>query len=66
MEHIMAYLDGAFVNKQRTSHKKYWEVMEHKFLAELNGSLQYTELQISNRFLKWFELKISHLATNLL
>jgi hypothetical protein len=40
----MAYLDGVFLNKQGTSHKKYKQVMEHKFLAKLDGSLQYTKL----------------------
>jgi hypothetical protein len=40
----MAYLDGVFVNKQGTGHKKYKQVMEHKFLAKLDGSLQYTKL----------------------
>jgi len=66
MEHIMAYLDGIFVSKQGTGHKKYKQVMGHKFLAKLNGSLQYTKLQISKGFLKWFECKILDLTTNLL
>jgi hypothetical protein len=66
MEHIMAYLDGVFVSKQRTGHKKYKQVMEHKLSVELHGSLQYTKLWISKGFLKWFEWKILNLATNLL
>ncbi len=40
----MAYIDGAFVSKQKIGMKKYKYVMEHKFLAELNGSSQYIEL----------------------
>ncbi len=39
MEHTMAYLDGAFVNKQGIGLKKYKQVMENKFLVELNESL---------------------------
>jgi len=66
MEHIMAYLDGVFVSKQGIGLKKYKQVMEHKFLAKLDGSLQYTKLQISKGFLKWLECKILDLATNLL
>jgi hypothetical protein len=50
MEHILAYLDGAFVNKQGTSLEKYKQVMKQKFLAELNQSLQYIELQILRGF----------------
>ncbi len=52
----MAYLDSAFVNKQRiTSLEKYKQIMEHKFLAKLDGSLQYTKLQNSQGFPNWFE-----------
>jgi hypothetical protein len=40
--------------------------MEHKFLIKLDGFLQYTELQISEGFMEWFECKISDVATNLL
>jgi hypothetical protein len=58
MEHTMAYLDSAFVNKQRTSLEKYKQVMEYNFLAELDGSLQYIELRNSKGFPKWFECKI--------
>jgi hypothetical protein len=39
MEHILPYLDGAFVNKQRIGLEIYKQVMKQKFLAELNGSL---------------------------
>ncbi len=35
MDHTMAYLDGAFVSKQRIGLEKYKQVMEHKFLVEL-------------------------------
>jgi len=66
MEHTMAYFDGAFVNKQIIGLEKYKQVMEHKFLAELDESLQYTELWIFERFLEWFECKILDSATNLL
>jgi hypothetical protein len=38
MEHTMAYLDNAFVNKQGTGLKKYKQIMEHKFLAKLDSS----------------------------
>jgi hypothetical protein len=55
MEHTMAYLDGAFGNKQGIGLKKYKQVMENKFLVELNESLQYNELQNVKGFLKWFE-----------
>jgi hypothetical protein len=40
--------------------------VEHNFLVELNGSLQYTKLQNSKRFLEWFEWKNLDVATNLL
>ncbi len=40
----MAYLDNGFVSKQGTGPKKYKQVIEHKFLAELDGSLQYIML----------------------
>jgi hypothetical protein len=38
MEHTMAYLNGAFASKQGIK-KKYMQLMEHKFLAELDGYL---------------------------
>jgi hypothetical protein len=38
--------------------------MEHKFLVELDESLQYTKLQIFEGFLKWFQCKILNAATN--
>ncbi len=44
MEHIMAYLNGVFMNKEGTGLEKYKHVMEHKFLAKLDGSLQYIKL----------------------
>ncbi len=37
MEHTMAYRDSVFVNKQRTSLEKYKQVIEHQFLAKLDG-----------------------------
>ncbi len=40
--------------------------MEHKFLVELNDSLQYTKLWDFEKFLEWFECKISNVTTNLL
>jgi len=46
MEHTMAYFNGAFVKRQGISLEKYKQVMEHKVLAKLNGSLQYTKLWI--------------------
>jgi len=66
MEHTMAYFDDAFVSKQGTSLEKEKQVIEHKFLAELNSSLQYTELQNFEGFSKWFECKFSNGTTNLL
>jgi hypothetical protein len=62
----MAYLDGVFVSNWKTNLEKYKQVMEHMFLVELNRFLQYTELWIFEGFPKWFECKISDLATNLL
>ncbi len=62
----MTCLDGVFVSKQGNGLEKYKHVMEHKFLAELNGSLQYTKLRIFEGFPKWFECKILNLITNLL
>ncbi len=41
----MAYLDGAFVSKQRIHMEKYKQIMENKFLVELDSSLQYNKLQ---------------------
>jgi hypothetical protein len=58
MEHTMAYLDGAFVNKQGTSLEKYKHVMEILFLAKQNSSPQYTKLQNFEGFLESFECKI--------
>jgi hypothetical protein len=58
MEHTMAYLDGAFAKKQGIGLKKYKQVMEHRFLVELDSSSQYTKLQIFEGFLEWFECKI--------
>jgi hypothetical protein len=55
MEHTITSLDGAFVLKQKIGLEKYKWVVEHNFLVELNGSLQYTKLQNSKRFLEWFE-----------
>jgi hypothetical protein len=46
--------------------KKCQHVMEHIFLAKLDGSSQYNELRISEGFSKWFECKISTSTTNLL
>ncbi len=66
MEHTMAYLNGDFVNKQGIGLKKYKQVVESKFLVELNESSQYNELQNSKGFSKWFECKISYVITNLL
>jgi len=40
--------------------------MEDKFLVEFDGSLQYTGPWIFKGFVKWFQCKISDLATNLL
>jgi hypothetical protein len=40
--------------------------MEHNVLVEQNGFLQYTKIQNSKGFLKWFECKILDVATNLL
>ncbi len=40
--------------------------MENKFLAKLDGSLQYTKLQNFEGFSKWFECKLPYVATNLL
>ncbi len=45
-EHIMAYLDGAFLSKQGIGLEKYKHVTKHKFLAELDVSSQYNILTI--------------------
>jgi hypothetical protein len=66
MKHTMAYFNSAFVSKQGTGLKKCKQVTEHKFLVELSGSSQYTELQIFEGFLEWFKCKISNSTTNLL
>jgi len=66
MEHTVAYFNGTFVSKQGIGLEKCMQVMEHKFLVELNGSLQYTKLWISKGFLEWFECKFLDLATNVL
>ncbi len=66
MEHIITPLDGAFVLKQKIGLEKYKWVTKHKFLADLNGSLQYTKLWNSKGILEWFEWKILDEATNLL
>jgi hypothetical protein len=62
----MAYVDGAFMNKQGIGLKKYKQVMESKFLVELNESSQYNEHQNSKGFSKWFECKISYVTKTLL
>jgi len=62
----MTYLDGVFMSKQGIGMEKYMQVMEHKFLIELDGSLQYIKLWNSKGFLEWFECKILDVATNLL
>jgi hypothetical protein len=41
----MAYLNGAFVIKQSIHLEKYKQIMENKFLVELDISLQYNKLQ---------------------
>ncbi len=43
-EHTMAYINGAFVNKQGIGLDTYKQVMENIFVAKLNGSPQYNEL----------------------
>jgi hypothetical protein len=40
----MAYINGAFVNKQGIGLDTYKQVMENIFVAKLNGSPQYNEL----------------------
>jgi hypothetical protein len=59
----MAYLDNAFMSKQVTSLEKYKQIMENKFLVELDDSTQYIKLQNSKGFLEWFECKILDVAT---
>jgi hypothetical protein len=39
----MAYLDTTFANKQTTALDMYKQVMESKFLVELNISPQYKD-----------------------
>jgi hypothetical protein len=53
MEHTMAYFDGVFLSNRRTNLEKYKHVMEHKFLAKLDRSLQYIELWIFEGFPKF-------------
>lgn len=62
----MAYLDGAFVSKQIIHMEKYKQIMENKFLVELNSSMQYNKLQNFKGFLMWFECNVSNVVTNLL
>ncbi len=40
----MAFLDDTFVKKQGIGVEKYKQIMESKFVAALNDSLQYKEL----------------------
>ncbi len=51
----MAYFNDVFISKYGIDLEKYKHIMEHKFMAELYESLQYTKLQISEGFLEWFE-----------
>jgi hypothetical protein len=44
-KHIVVYLNGAFVSKQSIHLEKYEQIMENKFLVELDISLQYNKLQ---------------------
>ncbi len=62
----MAYFNNAFVRKQVISLEKCKQIMENKFLVELDDSPQYIELQNSKGFFEWFECKILDVATNLL
>jgi hypothetical protein len=62
----MAYLDSTFVNKQAFRMDKYKQVMESKFLVELNGFLEYTKLLNLTWFLEWFDCKVSNVVFNLM
>jgi hypothetical protein len=44
-KHTIAYLDGAFVSKESIHLDKYKQIIENKFLVELDISLQYNKLQ---------------------
>jgi hypothetical protein len=65
MEHTMTYFDNVFVSKQRIGLGSK-QVMENKFLVELDDSPQYTKLWKSKRFSEWFEWKFLDAAKNLL
>ncbi len=65
MEHTMAYLNSAFVRKQKIGMEKYKQVVEHKTLVELDDFSQYIKFRNFEGFPKWFECKISDVATNL-
>ncbi len=60
----MVYLDFAFVNKHAFGLKKCKQIMESKFLVEINNFLKY-ELQDSSRFLEWLECKVLDATSNL-
>jgi hypothetical protein len=63
-EHLMAYLDTTFVNKQTFDLDMYEQVMEFIFLVELNNSPRYKESLNLMRFLEWFDYKVSYVVFN--
>jgi hypothetical protein len=63
-EHMMVYLDFAFVSKQAFGLNKCKQIMESKFLVQINNFLKY-ELQNSPRFLEWLECKVLDATSNL-
>ncbi len=61
---MMVYLHFVFVNNQAFGQNKCKQIMESKFLMEINNSLKY-ELQNSPRFLEWLECKVLDATSNL-
>jgi hypothetical protein len=58
-------LQQCFFEQARNGLEKYKQIMEHKFLVELDNSSQYTKLWNFEVFSKWFECKILNVTTNL-
>jgi hypothetical protein len=60
----MVYFDTIFVNKQTFDLDMHKQVMESKFLVELNNSPLYKELLNLTRFLEWLDFKVSYVVFN--
>jgi hypothetical protein len=62
----MAYIDNTFVSKQAFIVENYKQVMESKFLVEVNGFLEYTKLLNLLGFLEWLDCKVSNVVSTLM